>query len=270
MGFAIQEGLIDSLADPVTAYVPLLKDSGYNGVRIKEGLQMSSGIAFSEDYADFHSDINRLGRTVALGTAVDDIVVSLKTARPPGAVYRPVSMDTQVLAMVLRQATGRSLSTYMEQKLWSRLGTESDAFWIVDGNGMELAFCGFLAQLRDYARFGLFFLNEGKNFRDQQILPARWIRDSVGSDRPHFLSGSNTPFSSTTLGHGFQWRLPETPNGDYCAIGIFGQFIYVHPRYRVVIAKTSAYADYNQSGDEMEVEALAVFRFIAEQMDRHP
>ena len=270
VGFAIQEGLIDSVADPVTAYVPFLKASGYNGVRIKDVLQMSSGIAFNEDYADFHSDINRMGRTFALGTAMDDFVLSLANQRPPGSFHHYVSMDTQVLGMVLREATGESLSRYMEKCLWSRLGTEADAFWIIDGNGMELAFGGFNAILRDYARFGLLFLNKGKNFRDQQILPVQWIKDSVTPDQPHLMPGTGNPASSTPLGYGYQWWLPRTPDGDYCAIGIYGQFIYVHPKYRVVIAKTSAYADYNRSGDEMEFESLAVFRSIAEQMDRNP
>lgn len=270
IGFAIEDGLIGSLSDPVTDYVPLLNASGYSGVALKDVLQMSSGIGFNEDYADFNSDINRMGRTFALGTAMDDFVVSLKNARPPGTFNHYVSMDTQVLAMVLREATGRSLSAYMEEKLWSRLGAESDAYWIVDGTGMELAFGGLNALLRDYARFGLLFLNEGKNFRDQQILPAQWIRDSVTPSRPHLMPGASNPASSSPLGYGYQWWLPETPDGDYCAIGIYGQFIYVHPRYRTVIAKISAYADYNQTGDEMEYESLAVFRSLAANMERHP
>jgi CubicO group peptidase (beta-lactamase class C family) len=270
VGFALEDGLIRSLDDPVGDYVPRLKASGYHGVTLLDVLQMSSGVGFNEDGADWHSDINRLWRRLALGKALDDVVVSLENERPPGTFNRPVGMDAQVLAMVLREATGRSLSTYMEEKLWSRLGVESDAFWIVDGDGMELAFGGLHAQLRDYARFGLFFLNEGETFRDQQILPARWIRDSVTPVRPHLPPGADNPASSSHMGYGYQWRLPETPDGDYCAIGTYGQFVYVHPRYRVVIAKTSACADDNPSGNEMAVESLAVFRFIAEQMDRHP
>ena len=270
VGFAMEEGLIRSLADPVNDYVPRLGASGYNGVTLREVLQMSSGIGFNEDDADWHSDINRLARRVALGKAIDDVVVSLENERPPGTFHRRVSMDAQVLAMVLREATGRSLSTYMEEKLWSRLGMESDAFWIVDGDGMELVFCGFHAQLRDYARFGLFFLNQGKTFRGQQILSARWIQDAVTPGRPHLLPGADNPNSSSRPGFGYQWRLPEPPDGDYCAIGICGQFIYVHPRYRVVIAKTSADADDIPSGDERDVESLAVFRSIAADMARHP
>ena len=141
---------------------------------------------------------------------------------------------------------------------------------MVDGSGVELASSGLSATLRDYARFGLLFLNGGKNFRGQQILPTQWIRDSVTSDRPLITPDRDNPALSIPPGYGYQWWLPQPSDGDYCAIGIYGQFIYVHPRYQVVIVKTSAYADYHQSGDEMEYESLAVFRSIASQMDQHP
>lgn len=270
MGFALEEGLIRSLSDTVTDYVPLLKTSVYNGVALKDMLQMSSGIGFNKNYSDFNSDIIRLGRTFVLGSSMDDRVMSHKNVRLPDTFNHYVSMDIEILGLVLREATGRSLAEYMEEKLWSRLGAESDAFWMVGGSGVELASCGLNAILRDYARFGLLFLNEGKNFRGQQILPAQWIRDSVTSDRPHLMPGADNPVLSSPPGYGYQWWLPQPFDGDYCAVGIYGQFIYVHPRYRVVIVKTSAYADYNQSGDEMEYESLAVFRSIAAQMDQHP
>lgn len=270
MGFALEEGLIRSLSDTVTDYVPLLKTSIYSRVTLTDMLQMSPGTGFNKNYSNFNMDIIRLGRTFVLGTSINDWMMSDKNARLPDTFNHYVSMDIEILGMVLREATGRSLSEYMEEKLWSRLGTESDAFWMVDGSGVELASCGLNATLRDYARFGLLFLNGGKNFRDQQILPTQWIRDSVTSDRPLITPDPDNPALSSPPGYGYQWLVPQPPDGDYCAIGIYGQFIYVHPRYRVVIVKTSAYADYLQSGDEMEYESLVVFRSIAAQMDQHP
>jgi CubicO group peptidase (beta-lactamase class C family) len=261
VGIALEEGSIRDIGDPVTRYVPFLKGSGYDGVPIKHVLQMSSGIRFNEDYADFFADINRMGRVFALGRSMDDFVASLENDFEPGTRHHYVSMDTQVLGMVLREATGQDLSSYLEEKIWQRVGMESDALWIVDGEGMELAFGGLNAVLRDYARFGLLYL-QGGLWKGRQVVPADWVQASVTPDAPHLNPGPN-PSSDSELGYGYQWWIPEDPEGDFVAIGIFNQFIYVHPGHKVVIAKTSAYPDQNVDGDEKELESIALFRAIA-------
>ncbi|MCK5893173.1 MAG: serine hydrolase [Endozoicomonadaceae bacterium] len=260
IGFAVQDGVIKSLDEPVTYYVPTLKTSGYNNVRIKDVLQMSSGIEFNEDYDDFHSDINRMGRTIALGTSIDDFVVSLSNARKPGTYNHYVSMDTQVIAMVLTRATGKNLSDYMKEKLWSRLGAELDAYWLTDDKGVELAFGGLNSILRDYARFGQFYLDAGRNWQGEQLLPESWIKASVTPDAPHLMPGKHAA-SGSSFGYAYQWWLPEktTNEEDYLAMGIYGQFLYINPKHRVVIAKSSAYSD----PDAMKNESIAVFRHIA-------
>lgn len=265
LGIALEEGLVENIQDPVTRYVPFLKGSGYDGVPIKHLLQMSSGIHFDENYAAFFSDINRMGRAIALKRPMDDFVASLQNEREPGTRHHYVSMDSQVLGMVLREATGVNLSSYLEEKIWKIIGMESDAYWIVDSDGMELAFGGLNVILRDYARFGLLYLNEGQ-WNDRQIIPADWVRDSVTPDAPHLQPGNN-PASSSPLGYGYEWWIPEEPEGDFLAIGVFNQFIYVHPGHNVVIAKTSAYADYYVDGSEKELESIALFRAIARHVD---
>jgi CubicO group peptidase (beta-lactamase class C family) len=260
VGIAVDEGLID-ISRPVTDYLPGLAGSGYDGVRVKDVLQMSSGVRFNEDYADFSSDINRMGRAFALNTPLKKIVASLEREREPGTVCHYVSMDTQVLGMILTEATGMELSRYMEQKLWAPMGAESDARWLIDSEGMEMVFGGLNAVLRDYARFGLLYANGG--MRDgRQIVPAAWVEASVTPDAPHLMPGSN-PDPDWTMGYGYQWWIPEGGEGDFMAIGIYGQAVYVNPRYQVVIAKTSAYADYDTDGEEMEMESVEFFRAIA-------
>jgi CubicO group peptidase (beta-lactamase class C family) len=264
MGIAVEEGSIKDINDPVTLYVPQLKGTGYDGVPIKDVMEMSSGIRFDEDYADFFSDINRMGRVIALNGSLDSFVASLKNEREPGTYNHYVSMDTQVLGMVLREATGRDLSSYLEEKIWKKIGMESDAYWLIDGEGMELAFGGLNVVLRDYARFGLLYLNGGK-LMGRQIVPADWVRASVNPTEPHLLPGKR-PTSDWVLGYGYQWWIPENPDGDFLAIGIYNQFIYVYPKYNVVIAKTSAYADYDVDGEAKELESIAFFRAIAKSM----
>ena len=263
VGIAVAEGRIKDIRQPVDDYVPALKGSGYEGVSIKDVMQMSSGIRFNEDYDDFFSDINRLGRAIALGSSLDAFVASLKRERTPGRFHHYVSMDTQVLGMVLRAATGETLAAYLESRIWRPLGMESDAYWLVDGSGMELAFGGLNAVLRDYARLGQLYLNEGA-WQGKQIVPAAWVRASVTPDAPHLQPGN--PASNWVLGYGYQWWIPQQPDGDYLAIGVYGQFVYVDPKRRIVIAKTSAYPNYNIDGADKELETIALFRAMARHM----
>ncbi|PKL35313.1 MAG: serine hydrolase [Spirochaetae bacterium HGW-Spirochaetae-1] len=265
-GIAIHEGFIKDIMQPVTNYVPYLKGSGYDGVPVKHVLQMSSGIRFNEDYADFNSDINRMGRAFALNTSMDEFVSSLKSERKSGEYNHYVSMDTQVLGMILRETTGKTLSQYTEEKLWKPLGMESDALWLIDGKGMELAFGGLNAVLRDYARFGRLYLKRG-NWNGRQIVPEAWVKASLTPDAPHLVPGKRDS-SSWVLGYGYQWWIPENPDSDFLAIGIYGQAIYIYPKYNIVIARTSAYRDYNKDGDAMEIESIEMYRAIAKSMGK--
>jgi CubicO group peptidase (beta-lactamase class C family) len=262
-GIAVSEGKIRDINQKVNDYVPALAPSGYKDVRIKDVLQMSSGIGFNEDYGDFNSDINRMGRAFALNTPLEDFINSMKQVRTPGTYNLYVSMDTQVLGMIICSATGKSLSSYLEEKLWKPMGMESDALWQIDNKGMEAAFGGLNAVLRDYARFGRLYLNNG-NWNGKQLIPAGWIKSSVTPDAPHLMPGLRpTSHNPIGLGYGYQWWIPTKPEGDYLAIGIYGQAIYVNPKYKIVIAKTSAYTDYNKDGDFMEEEAIEMFKAIA-------
>ncbi len=263
-GIAMHEGKIRDIRQTVTDYVPFLKGSGYDSVPIKDVLQMSSGVRFNEEYGDFNSDINRMGRAFALNTSLDDFVASLKSERKPGIYNHYVSMDTQTLGMILREATGKNLAQLAEEKLWKPLGMESDALWLIDGNGMEAAFGGMNVVLRDYARFGLLYLKKG-NWNGVQVVPEAWVRSSVTPDAPHLMPGKRDN-SSWVLGYGYQWWIPENPDGDFLAIGIYGQAIYIYPKYNIVIARTSAYTDYNKDGDDMEIESIEVYRAIAKGM----
>ena len=109
--------------DPVTKYVPALKETGYDGVPIKHVLQMSSGVRFNEDYGDYDSDINRMGRMIAFNTSIDEFVASIDSERGSGQYNHYVSMDTQVLAMVLRKAAPTAELHPRPRSMWPK-------FWI--------------------------------------------------------------------------------------------------------------------------------------------
>lgn len=238
MGIAIRDGHIESIQDPITKYLPQLKKSGYNGVKIKDILQMSSGVGFNEDYADFNSDINRFGRYFALGQSFEKFAMTLKNARPPGTYNHYVSIDTQVLGMLLKKTTGKTITEYMKETIWDPMGMEHDAEWIIDSDNMEMALGGLNATLRDYAKFGLLYLKEG-NWNGQQIVPKDWIQKSITPDGPHLQPGVSD-LSNSDQGYGFQWWIPQNGDGAFFASGIYNQHIYIQPNRDVVVVKLSA------------------------------
>lgn len=284
-GIAVAEGKIKSIeSQTVTDFVPELKGSGYDGVRLKDVLQMSSGVAFNEDYGSFFSDINRMGRTLAFGGSIQAFVKSLKREIEPGTKNHYISMDTQALGLVLRAATGMTLTEYLQEKLWPHVGMEADVRWSLDNevDQMELAFGTLHAVTRDYARFGWLYLNQGKSPLDgKQLIPMAWVKDSVTPDAPHLQPGDHghPPWGlrmyephDPALGYGYQFWIPGHPDdiknpsssklgGEYMAIGVYNQFIYVSPEHGVVIAKNSAYPFFND--DDNEEQSIEAFRAIA-------
>ncbi|MCA4894734.1 MAG: serine hydrolase [Cytophagales bacterium] len=264
LGIAIGEGKIKSIEQTVTDYLPDFAGTGYDKVRIKDLLQMSSGVGFNEDYGDFNSDINLMGRYFALGMPMADFAKTLKREREPGTYNHYVSIDTQVLGMILTKATGQSITQYMNEKLWSQIGSEAEAFWIVDKSGMEFALGGLNATARDYAKLGQLFLDTGK-WQGRQIVPREWVLASITPDAPHVMPGKRAN-AELADGYGFQWWIPEGSKGEFDAQGIYDQFIYIDPKSKMVIVKLSS--NYHFKNDKKRIFhelEIALFRKIVEE-----
>jgi CubicO group peptidase (beta-lactamase class C family) len=237
IGAALKQGLIGSLADSVTRYVPALAGSAYDGVTVRDILMMSSGVRWNETYTDPRSDRRRLldaqisqqpGSAMAL-------MRSRPRAAPPGTLNNYSTGETQVAAEILRSAVGRPLASYLSERIWSRVGMESDATWWLDSpDGVEIGGSGLSATLRDYGRFGLFMLPGGVVGVDT-ILPTGWTREAT---TPQVLRGG------TPLEYGYLWWPGPTPaarrDGAYAALGIYGQALYINPAARVVIVVWAA------------------------------
>lgn len=121
--------------------------------------------------------------------------------------------------------------------------------------------CCLNARLRDYARFGRLYL-EGGAREGRQIIPADWVAASVNPKALHLQPGPN-PASSWTFGYGYQWWVPENPRGDFLAIAVWGQYIYIDPTRGVIIVKTSA----DPAFDDNDHESVAAFRAVASALD---
>ncbi len=261
LGIAHDEGLFD-LGKPVTDYLPQLKNTGYDGVKIKDILQMSSGVGFNEDYGDFNSDINRFGRAFALGSSLEDFCKSLKRARKPGSYCHYVSIDTQVLGHLLAKVTGQSLTQYLEEKLWIPMGMEYPAEWITDNTGFELALGGLNITLRDYAKLGQLYLNKG-HFNGRQLVSESWIKSAVTPDAHHLMPGEHD-LSSHHYGYGYQWWIPQDDDAAFFASGIYNQYIYVQPKKDLVMVKLSANYHFKKEGSITKDIHMAMFKAMAE------
>lgn len=260
-GIALSEGKIGNIEEPVTKYVPDLKNSAYDNVKIIDVLNMASGVKFDEDYLDFDSDINRMGRVLALGASMDEFTASIKEReRDAGSARQYVSIDTHVLAMVLRAATGKSLGEYLVEKIWSKIGSRNNPYYLTDGHGVAFALGGLNMTTRDYGRFGQLFLNDGK-WAEIQIVPSSWVKQSTSANAPSAAEKSDT------MGYGYQWWVPPAADGEYFATGIYGQYIYINPKADIVVVKTAAnraFRDDGQEGRAIKLENITLFRSIAE------
>ena len=253
-GVMLEEGAIRSLDDQVTEYAPQLTGSAYDGATIEDVLQMESGVTFDEDYLDYHSDINRMGRVLALGGYMDEFAAGLtERDTDPGQDWQYVSIDTHVIGMVIRGAAGPGIATLLSEKIIKPLGLEQPPYYITDGGGVAFVLGGLNLTTRDYGRFGLMIEQNGQ-YNGQQIVPSDWV---IASTRP----SAKTTVQET--GYGYQWWIPlGSEDGQFMARGIYGQYIYIDQTRDVVIVTTAADRMFREPG--VNDANVAMFRLIAE------
>lgn len=264
MGIAYDRKLYN-LDDPITKYLPQFKNTGYDGVKIEDLLQMSSGVGFNEDYGDFNSDINKFGRAFAMGSSLESFALELKREREPGTYNHYVSIDTQVLGILLVKLTGKSITDLTKEWIREPMGFEHQGQWITDNTGLELALGGLNASLRDYAKMGLLYLNKGK-YNGKQIISEEWVKKSLETTKAH-LRPDQTELSSNHHGYGYQWWVPQKDEGDFFMAGIYNQYVYVQPRHNLVIVKLSANHHFKKEGKITKDIHLAMFKEMAAAFD---
>ncbi|MFU8814975.1 MAG: serine hydrolase domain-containing protein [Pseudomonadales bacterium] len=220
IGAAIADGFIDSVDEPVAHYLPRLRGTPYEASRIRDVLNMASGVAWNEDYADPQSDVARAGG--ANGVQLVRYLAALPRQHQPGEVFNYNTGETNLVGEILRAAIGNNAATYLSHKVWQPFGMESDATWLTSAPGAgEAGGCCISATLRDYARLGIFAMNDGVLPDGRRVLPEGWMQASVEP-------------SSGSAGYGYLWWLP----GDeaFAARGIFSQQIFIDPAQALVIA----------------------------------
>lgn len=252
-GILVEDGAIASLDAPVTEYAPRLEGGAYGRATIRDVLQMSSGVSFDEDYLDYHSDINRMGRVIALGGTMDGFAAGLTdTFTDPGTDWQYVSIDTHVLGMVIRAATGRSVPDLLSEKILARLGQEQAAYYLTDGEGVAFVLGGLNLTTRDYARFGA-MIAAGGRWQGEQVVPEAWIAESTAA---------SAPTDPGETGYGYQWWIPVRAGpGEFMGRGIYGQYLYIDRQGGVVIVTTAADRAFREPG--VHAANVEMFRRIA-------
>lgn len=237
IGAAIHDGLIDSVDDPLTRYLPNMAGGAYDNASIRHVLQMSSGVRWDDTHTDPDSERRRMLelQIAQQPGAILSYVAQLPRVAVPGESWNYSTGETHVMGALLRAATGCWVADYLSDKIWAKLGMEAEATWWLEAPaGLEVAGSGVSATLRDYGRFGLFVSNNGV-IGGERILPEGWMREAVG---PRKIGGKQ-------VGYGYMWWPVAGPDGSFedgafSARGIFGQFIYINPRKQVVVVVLSS------------------------------
>ncbi|MCD4773185.1 MAG: beta-lactamase family protein [Bacteroidales bacterium] len=226
IGIAIDEGFIINVHQPITDFLPKLKekDVRFSNITIDHLLNMRSGIKFSEEY---NSPFALMAKFY-YGTNLKKYVYNLKIEKAPDLEYKYQSANTQILSMIIEEATGKQFYKYFEEKLWKPLQTKSIAKWNYDSekNKTIKAFCCLNATARDFAKFGRLYLNKGK-FNDNQIISKDWVNSST--------TIMNDSRDSQNYPYTYYWRVKE--DGAFFAKGILGQYIYVYPEKNLIFLR---------------------------------
>lgn len=254
VGIAIDEGLIASVEDPVTEYLPELeaRDPRFKRITRRDLLTMSSGLRYEEQdlplpWGDdvetyYATDLRELALTK---TAIE---------RPPGQEWLYNNYNPLLLGMVLERATGMSVSDYMSTRLWQPLGAERDATWNLDSDrsGFEKMESGLNATARDYARFGLLFLHDGV-WNETRIVSEGWV--DAATTVQTGTTGANS--------YGYFWWVDDEWPERFYALGNYEQYVYVASDADAVIIRL---------GRDWGVDNLwlAIFRNVADQLAREP
>ncbi|HEV3483342.1 MAG TPA: serine hydrolase [Candidatus Acidoferrales bacterium] len=243
IGAAVGDGMIKGVDDHVTTYLPYLSGGGYRDVTVKNLLQMSTGVNYSEDYQDPKSGAALIGAALLTGKpSFKSFAESIQpTTTRPGTKFEYQSVNSQVLGLLLEKVTGKRLNEYTQEKLWKKIGAQSDAFFYESEKQPDTcAFACFNATARDYARVGLMML-QGGALVGKRVISTQWMHDSTTPDAPYLKPRTGGPEGG--YGYAYQWWIPPGNDGAFEAEGIYGQCIYVNPAKRVVIVQTGAWPE---------------------------
>lgn len=253
-GVLMAQGLLDPAA-PLTAYLPELAHTAYAGATLAHVLDMTSGVAYAEDYTDRYSDVGQTdvasgwkpvppGSDPAFrwpGHMFEQILGLTRLEAEHGSRFLYRSIETDVLAFCMERVSGLRLAELVSRYLWQPMGAEESANFTLDPAGYALASGGLSASLRDFARFGLVILNGGA-FNGRQIIPPAWVADIRRG--PHGLANDYLRQQLPNGCYRNQFWVEDVGRETVLCRGVFGQLIYIAPEHELVVVKLSTFPDF--------------------------
>ncbi len=266
----VAEGRIDA-NKRVDEYVPELAKSAFGNATVRQVLDMTTGLKYSEDYADPNADVwahaaagNPLPKPEGF-TGPSNYYQFLETVKPEGRhgdAFGYKTINTDVLGWIIARVTGKNVAQVMSERIWSRLATEQDAYFTVDSIGTPFAGGGLNTGLRDLAMFGDMMRNDGYA-NGQQIVPKAVVDDiRHGGDKRAFSKGGYPLLKGWSYRD--MWWVTHNPDGAFTARGVYGQTIYIDPKAQMVIARyASAPVASNAANDPTSLPAYdAVAKYL--------
>ncbi|NJC26777.1 serine hydrolase domain-containing protein [Neolewinella antarctica] len=243
----VAEGKLDPEA-LVTKYVPELKNSAYADATVRQVMDMTTALAYSEDYADPNADVwqfsaagNPLPKPKDYEGPVGyyEYLETIKKEGTHGEAFGYKTVNADALGWIISKVSGKSVNELLSDKIWSKIGAEQDAYYQVDALGTPFAGGGLSAGVRDLARFGELLRNQG-NFNGEQIIPRAAVTDiQQGGSKAAFAKSGHPDLKGWSYRN--MWWMTENADGAFAARGVHGQTVYVDPGAEMVIVRMASH-----------------------------
>jgi len=264
----VAEGALDDTA-LVSTIIPELGDSAFGNATVRQVMDMTTGLAYSEDYADPDADIWKYSAAASPlpkppnHPGPNGYFEYLQTVRPEGAhgdAFHYKTINTDALGWIVSRVSGQAVSDLLSERIWSRMGAEQDGYMTVDGKGTPFAGGGLSAGLRDLGRIGLLMLNEGE-INGKRLFPSQVVAGirAGGSKEAFAKAGYKTLEGGSYRG---MWWVLHNENGAFAARGVHGQTIYVDPAADMVIVRFASFP--TAKNGKIDPTSLPAYQAVAD------
>ncbi|MGD9346132.1 MAG: serine hydrolase [Candidatus Aminicenantes bacterium] len=243
----VAEGLIDE-NKRVKDYVPELAESAFGDATVRQVMDMTTGLKYSENYADPNAEVwafsaagNPLPKPKDYTGPVGyyEYLQTVEKEGEHGEAFGYKTVNSDALGWIMARASGKSVASLLEEKIWTKLGMEQDSYFQIDTLGTPFAGGGFNAGLRDLARFGELIRRKGK-WQNQQVIPEQAVLDiEKGSDKEAFAKSNYAKLKGWSYRN--MWWITHNEHGAFAARGVHGQTIYIDPAAEMVIVRLASH-----------------------------